>query len=135
MSDPLEAKPDELTIHHSTGVFTLENQASIKASYTVDVIVTTTDGTNSVQDTVAGITINKVCDSSSTTLLAPALGMLRQIPNYPTPPEITSSFTSSNPACPVTTHTLLSSNDHFTLTDDESTFTVTMTDKANSIDT
>jgi hypothetical protein len=135
MTDPSLTKPDELTIDASTGVFTLLNHASIKTSYTLDLVVTTTDGTNSVTDTVAGITINKVCGSSSTTLEAPILGLMTQIPNYPTPLAISSSFTSSNPACPVTTHVLLSDSDYFTLTDDGDTFDVAMTDKANAIDT
>jgi hypothetical protein len=61
MSYSLDARPDELTIDSTTGVFTLLNEASIKTSYTVDLIITTTDGYNPVTHTVAGITINKVC--------------------------------------------------------------------------
>jgi hypothetical protein len=63
--------PSELSIDSSTGIFTLENYASIKTTYEVDIVVTTTDGTNSQVITVPGVMINKVCGVGSTTLTAP----------------------------------------------------------------
>jgi hypothetical protein len=63
--------PSELSIDSSTGIFTLENYASIKTTYEVDIVVTTTDGINSQVITVPGVMINKVCGVGSTTLTAP----------------------------------------------------------------
>lgn len=63
--------PSELSIDSSTGIFTLENYASIKASYEVDIVVTTSDGTNDQVLTVPGVIVNKVCGLGSTTLTAP----------------------------------------------------------------
>lgn len=63
--------PSELSIDSSTGIFTLENYASIKTTYEVDIVVTTTDGINSQVITVPGVMINKVCGVGSTVLTAP----------------------------------------------------------------
>jgi hypothetical protein len=63
--------PSELSIDSSTGIFTLENYASIKTTYEVDIVVTTTDGINSQVITVPGVMINMVCGVGSTTLTAP----------------------------------------------------------------
>lgn len=64
----LSANPEELTIGESSGIFTLENLASNANTYVVDVIVTTTDGTNPVTETITSVVIEKICGLSSTTL-------------------------------------------------------------------
>lgn len=45
-------EPEELIIDPATGIFTLDNVATIKTSYEVNILITTTDGFNSQSLTV-----------------------------------------------------------------------------------
>jgi hypothetical protein len=105
MTDGSDA-PSELTIDAATGIFTLDNDATIKTTYEVNILITTTDGYNPVELTVDQVMINKVCGPTSTTLTAPTPILAKQIPNYGTLLEVTDSFESANPNCPVTSYTL-----------------------------
>ena len=70
--------PSELMIDASTGIFTFINDASIKTLYNVDIVISTSDGTNSYETTVSGVTIEIICGPDSTTLVAPSLPVLRK---------------------------------------------------------
>jgi hypothetical protein len=44
MSEETEAKPAELTLDDTTGMFSLQRKSSIATTYTVDITITTSDG-------------------------------------------------------------------------------------------
>lgn len=110
----------------------MDNDATIKTTYLVNVIITTTDGFNSETHVVEEITINKICGQSSTTFTIPTMDSPKQIPNYPTRLSVSNSFISSNVNCPIQYHTLLTGDPHFTMTDDVTSFTVDMNSVANA---
>lgn len=58
--------PSELWIHPTTGIITLRNDASNTNSYNGLIITVTTDSQVSLQ--ISGISVNKVCGLTSTTL-------------------------------------------------------------------
>lgn len=126
--------PSELSIDSSTGIFTIENQASIKATYEVDIIVTTTDGINDQVITVPGIVINKVCGANSATLTPPTDTSVKQIPNYENLLQDTGAFVSSNENCPVISNVLDSGSAYFYLYDYGADYAVRMKNDANSIE-
>ena len=70
--------PSELMIDASTGTFTFINDASIKTFYNFDIFISTSDGTNSYETTVSGVTIETICGPDSTTLVPPSLSVLRK---------------------------------------------------------
>jgi hypothetical protein len=113
MSDG-SASPPELTIDPTTGIFSLVNKASIKGTYTVDITIVSSDSeewsagstVNDVTHTVTGVEINLVCGPQSTTVTAPLMENLYQIPNFVTPLSLSGSFSVSNPTCPVSTLTV-----------------------------
>jgi hypothetical protein len=111
-------KPSELTIDSSTGIFTLDNDATIKTTYSVNIEITTTDGTNSETLVVEDVIINKVCGPSSTTFTVPVMESPEQIPNYSVNLIVSGSFVSSNVNCQIQSHSLLTGTAYFTMTDD-----------------
>jgi hypothetical protein len=72
--------PEELHIGSSTGIFELTNLASETQSYTVDITVVTTDGYNTVTDTINSISIATQCGPDSTTLTSPMMNELSKSP-------------------------------------------------------
>jgi hypothetical protein len=129
------ANPAELTINPSTGVFTLTNDATIKTTYSVEIDILTTDGTNDIELTVPGITIQIICGPESTTLTPPTLDAL--IKASVETNELTivdAEFATSNSLCPVASYELTSAaaanNDFieqpFFMTPSLPTFTVSL---------
>jgi hypothetical protein len=63
----------ELWIDHNSGVLKLENSAINKYKYKTTIKVTTSDGLNNVEETIADVTAIKVCGPDSTKLIKPKL--------------------------------------------------------------
>ena len=113
----------------------MTNAASETQSYTVDIHVVTTDGYNSVTDTISGVEIDTQCGVASTTLTAPTMNALTKSP-FTTPVlSITETVTSDNPTCPVESHTLTDGSSDFSLSENGDTFTLAMTEDANKVET
>jgi hypothetical protein len=74
------------------------------------------------------------CGKDSTLITAPFLIDLSQPPNKPALPTFSDSFMSSNPTCPIEMHTISSGDASYVLTDDQTSFIVTLSDEANAID-
>lgn len=79
-----------------------------------------------------------MCGSASTTLEDPTdITALYRVPNYPLPLTVDSSFTSTNPTCPVTSHTLTSGSGSIILTDnaasDTPSFKLEMEESASKV--
>lgn len=148
------AKPSELVIDSTTGLFTLTNKASQEVNYQITILVNNIGGSTE-DDTGADVTdqynprlpiedivVQANCGLASTILTAPPLNDLSQPPNLADLASISGVFDSSNPTCPVMSHTITVGDNDFDLTDDgfdfnpngPHGFTVTMTQLANTVD-
>lgn len=123
--------PEQLHIDSETGIFALTNAASETQSYTVDITVVTTDGYNSVTDTITSVEITTQCGQASTSLTSPIMNALTKSPKTMPVLSISGTVTSDNPTCPVTSHTLTQGSSNFYLTETGEVFTVAMTEDAN----
>lgn len=131
MADSTITKPLELVFDESTGIFTLTNKATIKTSYEVVVTITTTDGINSQEVVVEGITITIECRETSTTLTPAPLDAIRKasVGDSVDPTFTNAEFITSNELCPVTSYSLTLDDGSdpagiYTMTETLPTFTV-----------
>lgn len=138
MVDSTAAQPEELTIGQVDGIFTLENDATIKTTYDVNIVITTTDGTNVQTLQVSDIAVEKICGLESTTLTAPTMNSLYQAPNLQPLLTIGGEFLTSNANCPVVQNELTTSAADFDFVDKTDLaagthdFEMTMTSAANA---
>jgi hypothetical protein len=101
----------------------------------VDITVVTTDGYNTVSDTISSVDIDTQCGLSSTTLTDPSMNTLTKSPYTKPVLTISGTVSSDNPTCPVTSHTMSQGSSDFSLEDDGETFTLAMTEDANKVET
>lgn len=126
------SNPQELSIDSATGIFTLENDASMKRVYNVDIIINTSDScSNEIEQTVS-ITIATVCGPDSTVLTPPDMSPIcRASPPVNQLDQLSQdgTFVSENPNCPVESYMLLTGwnnviSNNFVLSERSSSFNI-----------
>lgn len=108
-----------------------------KGSIEGTITIVTTDGVNPTTQTLEGVSIVTECGEGSTTIEAPDLLPLYQVPNHSVL-SIDGTFGSNNPECPIQTHNLLEGEDYYDLTETGAEpdlgFTVTMEEDDNQVE-
>lgn len=135
LDDPFasdDTSPD-LVMGANSGYLFLRNDADIKTDYEFTLHILTTDGTNDVELEIPGMKVSTVCGLSSTTITAPSLIPQYQVPGLTQVVSIEGEFISSNPTCPIVSHSLLQGSDDFDLTDNGADFVVEMQTDDNEV--
>lgn len=113
-------QPEELTIDPETGIFTMEKDYESKSIFELDLIIDTTGGVAAEQLIIPSIIVSVVCDDHSTDITAPNDLKIKSKASfqYDYNLAVDGAFESSNPLCPIVSHTISAGFSDYDLTND-----------------